>query len=175
MIPDKEQAQLFQLNQSLDDLFRQLEPYSDEQLNRQPEPGVWSPLMVVKHLMLAEGYSQQYVRKKLGFTTDLPRAGMMSRLRSLTLEFYFGSPFKWNAPKGVDDSVLQGTYQFEQLKKEWREQRTQLQELLESFPPERYGQEIYKHPFVGRLSPTGMLRFFQGHFNRHRKQILARV
>lgn len=175
MIPKKEQAQLGELNDSLQQLFRQLESFSDEQLNRRPDPSTWSPLMVMKHLMLAEGYSVKYIQKKLSFTNDLPQAGWRSRFRSWALEFYFGSPFKWKAPKGVDDSALQEKYDFQTLKKEWLEQRAELKKLLEGFSPERYGEEVYKHPFVGRLSPSGMLRFFQGHFDRHRKQIMARV
>lgn len=175
MIPNKERQQLDRLNTDLEQLCQQLQAYSHEQLNRQPDPDTWSPLMVVRHLMLAEGYSQQYVQKKLSFTDDLPNAGIRSRWRSFILELYFGSPFKWKAPKAIADDILQGTYELEALRTEWLEQRKELETLLESFPAKRYGEEVYKHPFVGRLSPTGMLRFFQGHFNRHRRQIEQRL
>ncbi|PHN04941.1 DinB family protein [Flavilitoribacter nigricans] len=177
MIPKREEQQLHRLNADLDQLFQQLDGYSDEQLNRQPSPETWSPLMVARHLMLAEAYSLQYIRKKLSFTDELPPAGIRSRLRSLVLEFYFGSPFKWKAPKAIGDSALlrEAPYELGTIKSEWLEQRAQLRELLESFPAGRYREEVYKHPFVGRLSPTGLLRFFQGHFNRHSKQIRQRL
>lgn len=177
MIPAREQQQLDQLNSSLEDLSRQLDNYKDEQLNRQPDPNTWSPLMLAQHLMLAEGYSMQYVQKKLKYSDELPKVGLRTKWRSLVLALYFGSPFKWKAPKGIgDEALLSGApYQWAEIKAEWLQQREQLQALLESFSPERYEEEIYKHPFVGRLSPTGMLRFFQGHFNRHRKQLSQRL
>jgi hypothetical protein len=177
MIPKREQTQLDHLNSSLEQLFQQLDKHSHEQLNRQPDPATWSPLMVVKHLMLAEGYSVQYVQKKLKYSDKLPKAGIRTQWRSLILNLYFGSPFKWKAPKAIGDDTLlsDAPYELAKIKTEWLEQRVQLRALLDSFPPERYGEEIYKHPFVGRLSPTGMLRFFQGHFNRHRKQVNQRL
>lgn len=175
MIPTREQYQLARLNKSLEYLFQQLEAYSEEQLNHQPDPNTWSPLMVVKHLMMAEEYSMKYVQKKLSFNPDIPGTGIHTHLRSWVLEFYFISPFKWEAPKAIADENLTGPHEIETLKQQWWEQRTQLKKLLEEISPDRYHQEVYKHPFAGRLSISGMLRFFQGHFKRHRKQIERRL
>jgi hypothetical protein len=175
MIPTQQQQQLDQLNQSLDDLFRKLEGYSHQQLSRQPDPDTWSPLMVVKHMMLAEGYSQDYVKKKLSYDPKIPRAGFMAALRSIVLSVYFRSPLKWEAPKVIGDNALAGTYQLADLKKDWLQQRKELEQIMMQLPPDRYKEEVYKHPFAGRLSIKGMLHFYQGHFERHRGQIFSRL
>ncbi|MEZ4990166.1 MAG: DinB family protein [Saprospiraceae bacterium] len=175
MIPTRQQQQLDQLGESLVALFSQLEAYSEEQLNRQPDPAIWSPLMVVKHMMLAEGYAQAYVKKKLSYDPKIGKAGLMAALRSIVLTVYFRSPLKWDAPKAIGDDALAGTYELKDLQEEWLQQRKELEQLLTELPPHRYEEEVYKHPFAGRLSIKGMLHFYQGHFERHRRQILARL
>lgn len=175
MIPIQQQQQLDQLNNSLEALFQQLEGYSHEQLSRQPDPAVWSPIMIVKHMMLAEGYSQAYLKKKLSYDPKIAKAGVMTKLRSLVLYAYFHSPFKWKAPKGIGNEALAGVYQLADLKTEWLQQRQKLQQLLEGLPAHRYEEEVYKHPFAGRLSIKGMLDFFRGHFERHSGQVISRL
>ena len=175
MIPKQEQAQLDKLNNSLQDLCQTLDTYSDEQLNKQPDADTWSPLMVAKHLVLVEGYAAQYVRKKLSFDPKIAKAGVQSKLRSVALDLYFKSPLKRKAPQAAGDDYVVGEYKWEVMKSEWLEQRKQLEQLLAGLPPERFLEEVYKHPFAGRMSLKGMLRFFQGHFDRHRKQLESRL
>lgn len=175
MIPAREQHQLDQLNEDLEDFFRKISNYNDGQLNRQPDPAVWSPLMVAKHTLLAEGYAIRYIKKKLSFTDQLPKAGLRAKFRSAFLNWYLRSPLKWQAPKAISDDALAGPHRLEEIRQTWLDQRAQLAELLESLPAERYREELYKHPFVGKITATGMLAFFQEHFNRHRKQIERRL
>ena len=175
MIPTKEQNQLNRLNEDLEKLFMRLDNYSHEQLNKQPDAATWSPLMVAKHVMLAESGSANYVRKKLSFNPKVAKAGISAKLRVLILDFFFKSPLKRKAPTTIGDAVVKGTYQLEAIKLQWREERVALQQLLTELPIERYEEEVYKHPFIGRLSISGMLQFFQGHFDRHRKQMEERL
>lgn len=175
MIPQQEQAQLDQLDNSLHLLFQQLGDYSAEQLNRQPAPEVWSPLMVTKHMMLAEGQSVKYLQKKLSFDPVIDKAGLLSRLRSWVLDLYFRSPIRRKAPEAIGDDALQGPHDLENLRTQWLAYRSELRQLLATVPPARYQEEVYKHPIVGRLSLSGMLQFFQGHFDRHRRQIESRL
>ena len=175
MVPNSVQTQIDQLNNDLDNLFSKLDKYTHEQLNHQPDPNTWSPLMVAKHVMLAEGYAAQYVRKKLSFNPEIAKAGIQSRLRSLALYLYFKSPIKRRAPVAIGDEAVLGDHQLAELKTEWLEQRAQLQQLLNELPAHRFEEEVYKHPFAGRMSISGMLRFFKGHFERHRKQLESRL
>lgn len=175
MIPKQEQAQLDRLNQSLQDLCQTLDSCSHEQLNKQPNAETWSPLMVAKHLILVEGYAAQYVRKKLSFDPKIAKAGVPSKLRSVALDLYFKSPLKRKAPQAAGDDFVVGEYKWKEMKAEWLAQRVQLEELLSSLPADRFLEEVYKHPFAGRMSLKGMLRFFQGHFDRHRKQLESRL
>lgn len=172
MIPIQIQRQLEQLDQSMEQLFEYLSQFSHEELNQQPPDGGWSALMVVQHLFLAEEYAGAYLRKKLSFDPNLAKTGVRTRLRSALLGAYFLSPFKRKAPEAIGDDVLEGTYQLDAMQEKWQELRRQLRDYLDTLPAARFKEEAYKHPFVGRLSISGMLSFFQGHFNRHRRQIV---
>lgn len=172
MIPIEVQQKLDELDHSLDELFTYLSRFSHEELNRQPAAGGWSALMAAQHLFLAEQYSAGYVKKKLSFDPKLARTSLRTQLRSTFLGAYFISPFKRKAPTAIGDGIVEGTYQLDKMQEKWKLQRRQLREYLQELPAERYREEVYKHPFVGRLSIAGMIRFFQGHFDRHRRQIV---
>lgn len=167
----KTTQRLQQLNASLEDLFRQMEAYSDERLNTPPAPGKWSALQAMHHLLLSEGYSQAYVEKKLSFKPRLKKAGLVERGRVLLLQCYLNAPFKFKAPTAVADENLPTDTTLAATKEQWLNQRQKLVAQLESYPPELFTMALYKHPFAGRMTLSGMLAFFQAHFNRHRKQI----
>ena len=59
------QKKLDHLDQKLASLLRDLEKYSEEELQKSPQPGAWSVIQVLSHLMLSEKLSQAYVKKKL--------------------------------------------------------------------------------------------------------------
>lgn len=162
---------LQKLDKDLEKLFQDLSAYSNETLNRPPAPGKWSALQVMHHLLMAEGYAQRYVKKKLSFNPRLKKAGLGAQWRSFLLWLYLTAPFKFKAPPAVTGENLPAQTSLEETKTLWLQQRRELQDLFESFPDELFSKSIYKHPFAGRLSLKGMLLFFQTHFNRHRKQI----
>lgn len=162
---------LTKMGQRLQSLLDQLSAYDDDTLNRKPADGGWSALQVMCHLMLAEEGSVKYVRKKLSFNPELKEAGLASAWRSFLLNFYFKLPFRFKAPPGVGDDVLPLKSSFREVSQRWLASRQDLRRYLESLPPEMFHRSIYRHPFAGRMSLDGMLRFFDGHFERHRKQI----
>jgi hypothetical protein len=159
------------LDKELDELLEYLRPYTDEMLNTRPGPGRWSALQVMHHLMKTEALSLQYVRKKLSFNPRLKRAGFLTASRSFLLDIYFRLPFKFKAPEVVSEASLPENSSFEEVHVQWLDLRRQLREFLAGLPGDTLGREIYRHPFAGRLSGRGMIRFFSGHFMRHKKQI----
>ncbi|NBC08058.1 MAG: hypothetical protein GVY26_12770 [Bacteroidetes bacterium] len=145
--------------------------YTDEQLNERPPDGGWSPLQVMHHLILAEGGSLGYVKKKLSFQPRLSKLGFGDRFRAFMLNFYLVLPFKFKAPKGVGDEALPERSTFEETQGEWLQVRAELRAYLEGLPEGHFSKSLYKHPFAGRMSLKGMLQFFGSHVERHAAQI----
>ncbi|MCB0550237.1 MAG: DinB family protein [Phaeodactylibacter sp.] len=162
---------LKKIDQRLQGLLDELSAYDNEALNRKPADGGWSALQVMHHLLLAEEGSVKYVKKKLSFNPELSAAGFSSSWRAFLLNFYFILPFKFKAPPGVGDDALPARSDFQEVSERWRSSRKALREYLESLPEELFQKSIYRHPFAGRMSLEGMVQFFEGHFERHRKQI----
>lgn len=162
---------LKKIDQRLQGLLDELSSYDNETLNRKPADGGWSALQVMHHLILAEEGSVKYVKKKLSFNPDLQTAGFSSAWRAYLLNFYFTLPFKFKAPPGVGDGVLPEKSDFKEVSGRWLASRKAMREYLESLPEDMFRKSIYRHPFAGRMSLEGMVKFFDGHFERHRKQI----
>ncbi len=160
-----------QLDVRLLQLLEDLKGYNDEQLNRPPRPGKWSPVQVMQHLMLSEHYGHAYLKKKLSFNPTLRKAGLMAGLRASAVHAYLKLPFSFKAPKVVSTEQLESNVPFWELAKRWKDQRSDLKTYLLSLPDDTLRREIYKHPMGGRLSAAGMLGFFAQHFDRHEKQI----
>lgn len=164
------------LNQRLQDLRRQWSGHTADQLNYRPEPGVWSALDNLQHLRLSEGLSHEYLKKKLkGNIEDIPKAGMSARLRAMGVTLFMRSGRKRQAPKMVDESSFPERSELTDILDQWHTQRQELRAFLEKQPEGVFEREAYRHPFAGRLSLLGMLRFFESHFERHFKQAEERL
>ncbi|MCB0609412.1 MAG: DinB family protein [Lewinellaceae bacterium] len=159
------------LDQALAALFVELSAYSDEQLNQRPAPGKWSPLMILHHLRLSEHYSHLYVTKKLKGDGPFANGKISDPFRLFLIWFVFNSGIKWKAPPGIGDGSLPETSSLQAVQTQWLAQRQQLREYLSALPDKLSGRAIYKHPYAGRLTLPGMVRFFGIHFTHHRKQV----
>jgi uncharacterized damage-inducible protein DinB len=169
------QQQLGQLNTELDALLDQLTQYSHQQINQQPTPDSWSAMQVMHHLLLSETLSMKYCQKKLSFEPSLKKAGLMARLRAFFVRYYLLSPFKFKAPPVLATSALPAESDLEGLANQYRNQRAAFEDFLEQVPEKYLDKEVYKHPFGGRLSLSGMVDFFDAHFQHHRRQALRAV
>jgi len=164
-------SQLKKLDKDLTKLFEELKDYSENELNKQPAANKWSVMQIMHHLILAEGGSVNYVKKKLSFNPTLEKAGMKAGWNRFLAVNYLKLPFKVKAPEGIGGANLPEHSKFWETAKQWKNQRQELLEFLESLPIETYDKELYKHPLVGKMTLNGMLDFFEQHFRRHRKQI----
>lgn len=163
--------QLKSLDAKLIQLLKDVKIYSEDQLNRQPKENAWSVIQVMHHLMLSESGSLKYVQKKLSYNPELKNAGVKAAFREMTLNTYLKTPFKWKAPEVISGDNLPKHETFWATAQQWKNQRIELREFMETLPDELLKKEVYKHPFVGRITINGMLVFFNNHFNRHNKQI----
>lgn len=155
----------------VESLLDELSASNDAILNMAALDGGWSAIQTVHHLILTEELSLQYVQKKLSFNPKLEEADFKTRLRSAALWFYLNLPVKFKAPANVSEEKLPGFTTFALTRERWLEVRQKWTEFLEQLPNELLDKAVYRHPFAGRLSWTGTLKFFRYHFQRHRKQI----
>lgn len=167
----KVEKQLQLIDQKLSHLFVDLQQYSLEKLKNKPTPESWSVLDVLQHLILVENASVKYVQKKLSFNPKLSNVNVGTVWRMFILKSYNWLPFKLKAPSYVNEQNFSKTAELNELIAKWQAQRHQLRDYLQTLPADVYNKEIYKHPIAGRLSLNGMLQFFDGHFDRHYKQI----
>lgn len=162
---------LDRIDHKLKKLISDLDKKPAEQLTQEPQPGAWSPLQVLYHLMLSEQLSLRYIKKKLSYDPELPKVDWKARLRTFVLDAYLKSPFKRKAPTNVNESNFPDDLSLVQIAKEWQATRQELRLYLEGLEPELFSRQVYKHPISGRMSLAAMLSFFDSHFDRHHKQI----
>ncbi len=161
---------LSRLNAKLDTELGGLAQYNQEQLDQSPGDGQWSAMHALQHLKMAEGYSHQYIRKKLSFNPDLNKVGLNTAWRTMVMAAFFKSPIKRKAPDAVNTNAFPEGVTLEQLRDEWKAQRQDLYAYIEAMDDHWMNKEVYKHPFAGRLGLDGLLTFFEMHFDRHVKQ-----
>jgi uncharacterized damage-inducible protein DinB len=150
-------------------LIQELSKLDNSTLNKRPKPEAWSVMQNLLHLVMAEASSVAYMRKKLSFTSQLPKAGFKSRFRRMLLSFAFALPFKFKAPKGLD--TLPEFTDFNELSNKWASQRLDLQGFIETLPDNVIDSEIWRHQVAGKMNIAQMLDFFYEHVKRHQGQI----
>ncbi|MEN0005439.1 MAG: DinB family protein [Bacteroidota bacterium] len=165
------QAILEKIDRELRSLLREMGTHSNEVLNQKPRNDAWSVNHVIQHLMRAEDLSTKYVQKKLHFNPILKETSFSAKWRTSMMNIFLKLPFKFKAPKLVSEEYFEENADFDQLAATWRENRADLRAFLETLPDNIWKKEVYKHPIAGRLPLSGMLQFYDAHFNRHRKQI----
>lgn len=168
---NKSKAHLKSLNQKLILLLRDLQHYSDAKLNEQPKEDAWSVLQIMQHVMKAEEGAVLYIKKKLSFNPALEKAGVMSNMRSIALNMSLSSPIKIKAPEGVSGEHLLTDLTFWDVAKQWKQQRKELENYLNTLPAELFHLDVYKHPLTGKMTIASMLSFFNKHVDRHTNQI----
>lgn len=167
----KVRQRLDRLELSLNNLFEQLLQEEEHYLDQKLSPERWTVYEIIQHLILSEGNSLRYLRKKSQNLQVLKSSGWITGLRITLLEWGLKSPIKFKAPKGAGVEVFEPVESFAQLSGLWQKQRQELILFLDGLPIEIFDKEVYRHPRSGMLSIDGMLRFFQVHFDRHCKQI----
>lgn len=166
---------LQRLQNKTESLIRKLGEYGEEKIMTPVAPGVWSTIQTMGHILMSEKLSLNYVKKKLSFNPQLKKAGLKAFIRFQVLKFYLGSSLKFKAPKGVQSEDLPAFSSLTELAAHWKSDRQKLVKFFDKADNEILDRELYRHPLVGRLTLLQMLHFFEGHFDRHRKQILQRL
>lgn len=159
------------LESRLIELFESLKDQPDHVLNKKPAEGKWSILQIMYHLILVEEASIAYCKKKLSFNPEIKKGGIMTKLRMFALSSYVVMPIKAKAPGMVNEDHMPEEMRFWEVVKKWKDIRKEAKDFLSSLPADMMKKEVYKHPVAGRLTLVQMINFWEGHFNRHRRQI----
>ena len=167
MIP-KLQNRFDGLEKSRQGLMEMLDQLDEAQLKFQPQPGKWSIIQVLHHVQWSEQGACNYMLKKNRAET-LPKSGISSALRSVSLKIALWLPIKYKAPvKAIDPDP---NLSYTELKERWESSRKTLKDFLEALPEERTDVTIFRHPFAGYFNIFHVFSFFEDHFQHHLKQI----
>ncbi|WP_235297580.1 DinB family protein [Portibacter marinus] len=168
-------SKLDKMDEALEELFANLAKFNNEQLNKSPEEGVWSPIQLLNHMTLSEKLSLAYCRKKLSFDPKLKNKNLRSWFNARLITWSLASPFKFKAPAPVREGEFNANGSLQESEKLWKAIRKDLRQFLNEVPEKYIEKEVYKHPNGLRLSLEGMLDFLNQHFKRHRKQMYQRL
>lgn len=164
-------ARLDRLDMKLKQLTDRLMQLPVEYRERKPDLDAWSVLQILEHLRRSEELSGAYIRKKALSGSPLPDRDFRSWFREAALGWFLNAPFKFKAPKVVNEESFPDRIDFTQQMDHWRSERQILREWLQGRPTEYFKKQGFRHPLAGRMTVNGMLKFFEWHFDRHTKQI----
>lgn len=151
------------------ELFKQLNKYPDDLLNKKPAPEAWSTAQVLKHLIAADGFSLEYLRKKVAGKEEVRSEGLTGLYKSVLLKLIFLTPMKFKAPKLIDPNEDFAT--LAELETQWRETRLGIDEVTKQLTDEQLSKGYWKHARAGKMNIYQMYDFLHIHFSRHKKQI----
>ncbi|MCC5914223.1 MAG: DinB family protein [Balneolaceae bacterium] len=145
------------------------ESLSPEQLKFKPAADHWNLLQVMKHLIIAEEKTLQYIRRKLEHHEKVRKAGFGATIRNLMLKVALALPLKFRAPAVAE--VKEEHPDLSEMINEWNGIRKEFGEIIRQNSDEILSKELYLHPRAGKLSVIQALQFTQTHISHHQKQM----
>lgn len=139
--------------------------YSEEALNKPPQPGKWGALQHMAHILSSESKGLSYMSKKIQGADGMGRAGFREKTMGFLLDAFLKTGIKFKAPAVLD--VPAAHYTVDELFTEWDRLRNRYETFLEPMNERMAHTLIYKHPVAGRLSPVQALGFMGTHLHRH--------
>lgn len=170
MIPKIVQTKFDKIEKDRIALQKELSTYSNEQLNKKPADGGWSPMQVIQHLVETEHNILKYMQKKISGDATLHKTGFKQNFRFLLFQMVFRSPIKVKAPKGVSEDLPEYS-DFAETMTTWENNRNDLKLFLDNLDDNLWDKKIFRHPAMGRIAMPHTMGFFDEHIRRHTKQI----
>jgi len=163
---------LDEIEKMYNDYLDQARNLSEEQFNYKPNQESWSIAQVLHHIWFATDGTYLYINKKLSQNIEFKPSGFVHSIRSFGLNTVLHSSLKLKAPEYIKNNVIKhGTYEQISTLSEKTFQNFRL--LLQTFPENLEGKEIFKHPIVGWVNISQALGFLKGHTVHHKMQIEA--
>ncbi len=150
-------------------LFKDLQSYPEEIIQKRPSPGAWSVAEIIAHLIAGEEYVYSYTDKKLKDGTRSAKTGLLARIKRDILKVAFALPINFKVPKSVVPSTEHAT--LKELDVKWEQIAKTRHALLNSLDESEFNKDIWKHPRVGKINFVQMIDFSIDHCRRHEGQI----
>lgn len=144
---------------------RYFSAYSEDALNRPPQPGKWGALQHMAHIVSSESKGLGYMAKKIQGADRVGRAGFREKTMGVLLNAFLKTGIKFKAPAVLDEP--QPHYTVDELFTLWDGLRGQYTTFLQTMDDTMAHKLIYKHPMAGRLTPVQALEFMGTHLKRH--------
>jgi hypothetical protein len=144
------------------DLFQAIKELTDEQFNKTPTNGGWSPKQIFEHLVRTEITIGKNIARVLKSSDSLKAKKKPIQLATSRL-------IKIKAPSytvPTDDFKSK-----EEMKRELHESRLYLLDIYQSSTKEIFEKKSFKHPLFGNLSLMQWFPFVGLHEKRHLKQL----
>lgn len=145
---------------------------SEQKLQEPMAQGKWSAIETLRHLILFEQMSVDYMKKKVQQAESASPAGLGARLRSGLLLGWFKLGMKAKSPKEFTEFPTQQSSQA--VLAAYQAVREELREVLDSVPDSLWERELFKHPLAGNMSLGSALDIFLAHYRHHAKQIRSK-
>jgi len=147
----------------------ELDTWQEEHRPIKPTEG-WSALQVMEHIMIAEGGTLAYMKKKTssGWET-LEMSGEEHNTKSKMVNERLQSPERYAAPSVLKEP--QGNFPFEGMKTFWNNQRNDMMNFINSLMPEFYDRLLFRQPNAGLLNLYQAMEFMTYHIMHHIPQL----
>ncbi|MBL4587066.1 MAG: DinB family protein [Flavobacteriales bacterium] len=151
------------------ELLSAISSYSDQLLSKKPAPESWSVAEVMEHLTVAENGSLQYMHKKIEYGGH-SKAAITAGLKQQLLNFSISLPIKYKVPKILEKKDT-SFVDYKDALNNWNEVRIAMRSAYEKMDEGIIGNELFKHPFAGKMNVIQGVKFMRQHMKHHTKQI----
>jgi hypothetical protein len=142
---------------------------SEEKLSHR-NAGKWSVSQILSHIVIAERYSLQYMKKKSLGINEIQNSGLREDFKCVMLKISQRLPLKYKAPKVLAESKPE-ELSYPLIASEWEHVRNDLKQFIGTLDDDQFRKKIYKHPYAGRLNVIQAISFLREHANHHLPQI----
>ncbi|KEZ48339.1 DinB family protein [Metabacillus indicus] len=146
-----------------EELIRETEQMTDEQLNMKPSQDVWSPGQILDHLYLMETVITGGLKHVL-------MNGEKKEASEKPLQLVIDRSRKVPAPENLKPA--EGPFSKEELFSKLDRSRRELINFAETAPEQELEEKAMKHPHLGDLSLKQWIEFIGYHEKRHLLQLL---
>lgn len=144
------------------ELFQSIEGLTDEQFNRIPSNGGWSPKQIFEHLVRMETVIATNIAQELN-NPDSPKC-MVKPIALATIRFIKVEAPGYTAPTEEYKSKIE-------MKNELYDSRLFLLDVYESSTKDVLREKSFKHPIFGQVPLIQWFPFVGLHEKRHLKQL----
>ena len=152
----------------IDKLDMQKSWFEEHFSSNQTETG-WNSSEIINHFISIEIIGINSFKE---YSNKSKKIGLKESFNSFLLNSALRLPLKFPAPKRV--SSMNSDTSKDELFQNWIKTRTDLIEIINSYPSEKRKHSFFNHPKAGLISLSNYLKFLYLHHNHHKNQFLKK-